>query len=269
MYFGSNADPGNTDETAKLPSAVARVWRWTGDDAVRDEMYDFAVANLRFIFRELDADGDGNVERPGMGPEKLDNTVYAIRGLFDLADMAEAKGDEATRAWALAKGRELERRFVAAWWMPGVPQHADSLGEDGARAPAAPLDRGHPDGGRAGAARRGAGRRVARRRRAGTHRPSSPGLRRRAASQTSTSPRTRGGGCVIETATCESIRTRLRRSSTTVACSTAVAGSRRPTGYRPPSRSAVLIASRRLCPVSRHSTWRPTRWLICTVPQST
>ena len=138
MYFGSNADPGNTDETAKLPSAVALLWRWTGDDAVSDEMYDFAVANLRFIFREPDADGDGwpeglgNVERPGMGPEKLDNTVYAIRGLFDLADMAEAKGDEATRAWALAKGRELERRFAAAWWMPGVPQHADSLGEDGA-----------------------------------------------------------------------------------------------------------------------------------------
>jgi hypothetical protein len=137
VYFGSNADPGNTDETAKLPSAVALLWRWTGDDAFRDEMYGFAVANLRSIFRELDADGDGwpeglgNVERPGMGPEKLDNTVYAIRGLFDLADMAAAKGDEATRAWALAKGRDLERRFAAAWWMPGVPQHADSLGDDG------------------------------------------------------------------------------------------------------------------------------------------
>ena len=30
---------GNTDETAKFPSAVALIWRWTGDDAFRDGMY--------------------------------------------------------------------------------------------------------------------------------------------------------------------------------------------------------------------------------------
>ena len=33
----------NTDETVKFPSAVALVWRWTGDDAFRDDLYDFAV----------------------------------------------------------------------------------------------------------------------------------------------------------------------------------------------------------------------------------
>ena len=78
VYFGANDDPGNTDETAKFPSAVALVWRWTGDDKFRDSMYDFAVSNMRYIYRELDADetagqGLGNVERPGMGEEKLDN----------------------------------------------------------------------------------------------------------------------------------------------------------------------------------------------------
>ena len=34
--------PGNTDETVKFPSAVALVWRWTGDDRFRDELYDFS-----------------------------------------------------------------------------------------------------------------------------------------------------------------------------------------------------------------------------------
>ncbi len=34
VYFGANADAGNTDETAKFPSAVALVWRWTGDDGL-------------------------------------------------------------------------------------------------------------------------------------------------------------------------------------------------------------------------------------------
>jgi hypothetical protein len=135
VYFGANADPGNTDETAKFPSAVALIWRWTGNNAFRDEMYDFAVSNLRYIYRELDADGDGwpeglgNVERTGMGPEKLDNTTATMRGLRDLEDMARSKGDTATAAWAGGKAADLESRFEGAWWMPEIPQHADSLGE--------------------------------------------------------------------------------------------------------------------------------------------
>ena len=134
MWFGQNADPGNTDETAKFPSTVALIWRWTGDNGFRDEMYDFAKRNLRYIVRELDQDRDGwpeglgNVERTGMGPEKLDNTVYFIRGLFDLADMARSKGDNSTVAWAANRARELQRRFEAEWWMDGLSLHADSLG---------------------------------------------------------------------------------------------------------------------------------------------
>ena len=102
VYFGSNADPGNTDETAKFPSVVAFIWRWTGDDAFRDEMYGFTKSNMQYIFRELHADNDGwpedlgNIERNGMGEEKLDNVVYTIRGLYDLADMARSKGDTET-----------------------------------------------------------------------------------------------------------------------------------------------------------------------------
>ena len=59
----------------------------------------------------LDADEDGwpeglgNVERPGMGEEKLDNAVYTIRGYADLADMARARGDDETRRWAVGKAQ--------------------------------------------------------------------------------------------------------------------------------------------------------------------
>ncbi|MGH3147218.1 MAG: glycogen debranching protein, partial [Rubrobacter sp.] len=133
VFFGSNADDGNTDETAKFPSAVALIWRWTGDDAFRDEMYGFTKRNMRYIFRELDEDGDlwpeglGNVEREGMGEEKLDNTTSTIRGLYDLADMARSKGDRATAQWAERRGDAMMRRFERDWWMPGIPQHADSL----------------------------------------------------------------------------------------------------------------------------------------------
>jgi glycogen debranching enzyme len=135
VYFGSNPDPGNTDETAKFPSAVALIWRWTGDDAFRDEMYGFTRKNMRYIFRELDEDKDGwpeglgNVEREGMGEEKLDNAVYTIRGLYDLADMARSKGDAETANWAEDKARSMQRRFEAAWWFgqEGATQYADSL----------------------------------------------------------------------------------------------------------------------------------------------
>ena len=135
MWFGQNADPGNTDETTKFPSAVALIWRWTGDNGFRDEMYDFTKRNMRYVVRELDDDGDGwpeglgNVERSGMGPEKLDNAVYFIRGLYDLADLARSKQDGATYAWARNLARKLHRRFEAAWWMEEQSLHADSLGE--------------------------------------------------------------------------------------------------------------------------------------------
>jgi hypothetical protein len=137
VYYGTNADPGNTDETVKFPSTVALVWRWTGDNRFRDDMYDFAVRNMKYAL-SLDADGDGwpegsgNVERAGMGAEKLDVAVYTIRGLLDLADMAASRGDTATASWATAQARTREQKFEAAWWYGGdANSYADSLADPG------------------------------------------------------------------------------------------------------------------------------------------
>jgi hypothetical protein len=134
VYFGANGEAGNTDETAKFPSAVALVWRWTGDRAFLREMYDFAKRNMHYVYDKLDADGDGwpeglgNVERTGMGVEKLDNTVYTIRGLRDLQDLATAQGDTATARWAGERAGNLESRFEGAWWYGGdTAQYADSI----------------------------------------------------------------------------------------------------------------------------------------------
>ncbi|MEO7261928.1 MAG: glycogen debranching protein [Jatrophihabitantaceae bacterium] len=127
----------NTDETVKFPSAVALLWRWTGDDRFRDEMYDFAVRNLRYVAKNLDADHDGwpeglgNVERTGMGPEKLDNAVYFVRGLYDLADLARSKHDSATYAWTTKLAAKLQQRFDRTWWYQAAMQYADSLNEPG------------------------------------------------------------------------------------------------------------------------------------------
>ena len=127
----------NTDETVKFPSAVALVWRWTGDNAFRDEMYAFVKRNLQYVVVNLDDDHDGwpeglgNVERAGLGEEKLDNTVYLIRGLSDLGDMALSKGDGRTFAWANNLSHSLRERFDSTWWYQAAQQYADSLDDPG------------------------------------------------------------------------------------------------------------------------------------------
>jgi hypothetical protein len=65
-----------------------------------------------------------------MGVEKLDNSVYLIRGLYDLADLAASKRDMATYTWATSLARGLHQQFEDAWWFPGSPdgpQYADSI----------------------------------------------------------------------------------------------------------------------------------------------
>jgi hypothetical protein len=66
-----------------------------------------------------------------MGPEKLDNGVYYMRGLYDLADMARSKHDIATATWATQLADRLRRQFEATWWDPAVSQYADSLLDPG------------------------------------------------------------------------------------------------------------------------------------------
>ena len=137
IYFGVNRHAGNTDETAKFPSAVAEVWRWSGDDAFLGEMYAFTKSNMEHVMSLDDEDADpwpeglGNVERSGMGPEKLDNAVYTVRGMADLADMARFRGDAPTVAWAEGLLAQMRAAFEGDWWItdPGVTQYADSRSE--------------------------------------------------------------------------------------------------------------------------------------------
>ena len=66
-----------------------------------------------------------------MGPEKLDNGVYYIRSLYDLADMARSKHDGATEKWATKLARKLQHQFEGTWWDTAAQQYADSLDDPG------------------------------------------------------------------------------------------------------------------------------------------
>src|SRR6202007_887314 len=98
IFFGTNAQNGDVNETAQFATAVATLWRWSGDNSVRDGTYDFIKAGLNYITTtlvtaNLNADGwpegAGIVEKTGMGALKLDVAVDTIRALNDLAEMAD------------------------------------------------------------------------------------------------------------------------------------------------------------------------------------
>ena len=113
-----------------------------------------------------------------MGEEKLDNTVYYVRGLYDLADMAAAKRDRATERWARGLADRVARalrRHLVARAQPPVRGFAREPVQR--PHPAEALDRRHADGGRADRRRRRRPRPRAVRR---TARPRSPGVRTRA-----------------------------------------------------------------------------------------
>ncbi len=152
VYWGANKHPGNTNETAEFATAVEQVWRWTGDNDFRDEMYPFVVDGMRYITSPgcpvgpvrnhsqegtCDNDGDGwpegygMVERTGMGEEKLDNTAYTWRALRALEAMARSKGEVATANWADQEADAMEASFDAAWWMQRYKLYADSLENPG------------------------------------------------------------------------------------------------------------------------------------------
>jgi len=103
VYFGLNDEPGDIDETAKFPDAVATVWRWTGDNGFRDQMYGFVKKNMQYMIGltkgddDLWPDGAGNVEASVLGADAVDVAMVA--------------------------------KFSAAWWMPSIPQFADSLND--------------------------------------------------------------------------------------------------------------------------------------------
>ena len=100
------------------------------------DMYAFSRANLHYVVEQLDEDGDlwpegsGNVERTGMGPEKLDNAVYLIRGLYDFEAMAKATGHADDAAWAREQADRRAEAFEETWWFEPQGQYADSLVDD-------------------------------------------------------------------------------------------------------------------------------------------
>lgn len=147
VYFGNNNAPGDTNETAEFISAVDLLWRWTGDDNLRDEMYAFVKAGANYLLKTVDKDADGfpegygMVERGGMGSEKLDVTAYTWKAMVALERMATSKHDTVTAAFAKGKADAIQAAFDAGWWNDASSRYADSLCNAGDEVSQAEQDR--------------------------------------------------------------------------------------------------------------------------------
>ena len=135
VYFGSHNAAGNTDETAKFPSAVALVWRWTGDDAFRDEMYDFTVAQhalrrraaRRRRRRLARGPRQRRARRHGRG-EARQHRLHDPRPARPRRPGRAARATRDRRPGPPSAPRRSRRRSSSAWWYGGdTDQYADSI----------------------------------------------------------------------------------------------------------------------------------------------
>ena len=117
----ASTPPATPTRRSKFPSAVAL--HLALDRRRRVPRRDVRLHRPQHAvrLRELDKDSDGwpeglgNVERSGMGVEKLDSTVYTIRGPARPGRPGGSKGDSATPTWATttaATWRPRSRRLV-------------------------------------------------------------------------------------------------------------------------------------------------------------
>jgi hypothetical protein len=136
IYFGTNAQNGDVNETAEFATSVATLWRWSADNSVRDDNYEFIKAGLNYITSHLVTsnlnpdgwpEGAGMVEATGMGAIKLDVAVYTIRALNDLLEMADSKGDGPARAFFAPIASALTKNLRTDWWIQSQGLFADSL----------------------------------------------------------------------------------------------------------------------------------------------
>ena len=137
----------NTDETVKFPSAVALVWRWTGDNAFRDQMYDFTVRNLQLRRQQAGRrprrlagglgqrgahrDGSGEAGQRGLSDPRpvrpgRHGALQARRGDLRVGEEPRPQAAAALRQHLVVPGRVAVRRLPA--WTPATSSCSSSTG---------------------------------------------------------------------------------------------------------------------------------------------
>ena len=137
VFWGRNADFGNTNETCQFVKAVGQVWKWTGDKDFLDEIYPTVKKGMldwligtKIAKGDIFPTGNGLDEVDGWGPKRLDVQCYAVEGLLALADMAEYLKDFEASKKAKYWAKKIKDGINKNWWMEEKGYYANSLTED-------------------------------------------------------------------------------------------------------------------------------------------
>jgi hypothetical protein len=118
-------NPGNTIEAGEFVTAVERAYRWTGDRAFLDEMYEVCRAAI-FDYMLGECDPDGTLLPDGAGllelrtaehGKKLDVACNLFQGLNSLAYLAQVVGDSSTAERSLQLAAEVRTRINRYFWV--------------------------------------------------------------------------------------------------------------------------------------------------------
>lgn len=119
--FGMIYGKGNLQETPHFITAVYETYKWTGDKAFLDEMFDFCVQGMEWVETKIQPGslcpkGNGIVEIEGINGRVLDIAILTIDAYRQLAYMAEAMGRNELIAGYDAKREALEKEVVEKFY---------------------------------------------------------------------------------------------------------------------------------------------------------
>lgn len=131
--MGAVANPGNTQETAHYIAMVWDLFRWTGDETVLQENYEYCLKGMDWLLGEMDPDGDllpsgyGIIEIAGLNMELIDSAVYTAKAVQSLVKMSAYLKDNDKNILF----RDLEERIVRVindvYWQEEAGLYADAV----------------------------------------------------------------------------------------------------------------------------------------------
>lgn len=129
--FGVVVNHGNTQETAHFICAVYNTYKWTGNIEWLRRHYDGIKLGLKWLFEEMDTDGDlfpegyGIMEVSGLNGELIDVATYSAVALAYVSEMAILFDEPKLAKEYDDLGKKLKSKIISEMWLDDMDLFAD------------------------------------------------------------------------------------------------------------------------------------------------
>ncbi len=143
---GDLFNPGNPIETAEFVTSLERVFRWTGDQTLLEELYPVCVEGIfDYLLGQCDPQGDLLPDGPGLlelssaeHGKKLDVAAALYQGLQSLAYLAGAQHDPAMSERCLSVAGQVQEKIHRYFWQARRGEYVWRIEADLTSRPAEP-----------------------------------------------------------------------------------------------------------------------------------